>query len=58
MDTHGSEQDPPEGRVERLYDELEAILRNLPEDRLEALKDYLEEQDETQGPEAGGASER
>lgn len=57
MDTHRSEQDPQQGRVKRLYDELESILRNLPEDRLEALRDYLNEQEEAQGPDAGGVSE-
>jgi hypothetical protein len=57
MVPHGGQGDSEESRVRRrLYDELESILRRLPEDRLEALGDYLDEQEETEETDAGGDS--
>jgi hypothetical protein len=55
MVPHGGQGDSEKSRAERrLYDELDSILRKRPEDRLEALGDYLDEQEETEEADAGG----
>jgi hypothetical protein len=56
--SHKRKRDPDEsGRVKRLYDELEALLRRLPEDRLEAFRDYLNAEIEKEQTNGGNTSD-
>jgi hypothetical protein len=56
--SHKRKRDSDEcGRVTRLYDELEALLRRLPEDRLEAFRDYLNAEIEKEQTNGGNAQD-
>jgi hypothetical protein len=48
MDAHGRGPDREEGGIARPFDRLAALLRRLPAERIEALGEYIEneEQDE------------
>ena len=46
MEAHDGNRDSEQSRLERLHDELAAILRRLPQDRRDAFKEYLSDEQE------------
>lgn len=55
MDTHRRTAHPETGRVKALYERLARLLRGLPQDRIDALKEHL---DHEQASEQGTDHER
>ena len=54
MDSHSGERDSKESRIKALYDELEAKLRKLSPDRLEALGEYLDDEQKAEADDTSG----
>ena len=46
MDPHGRGEADQQGRVKRLYDRLAKILKGMSPERVEALEDHLDAQEE------------
>ena len=46
MEAHDGKRDSEPSRLKRLYDKLAATLGRLPQDRREAFKEYLRDEQE------------
>ena len=44
MEAHDDSADPAKDRIRRLYDRLAEAVEGLPPDRLEALEEYLDDE--------------
>jgi len=53
MEAHNGGPDSQEGRIRRLYDRLAAVLKGMRPERLEALEEHLNEQDEARENDQG-----
>jgi hypothetical protein len=56
MDTYGSKRNPKASGVDQDYDSLEDVLQKLPPGRQDALKDWLDEQEQEETKDAGGST--
>lgn len=55
MDAHSRKPNSEESSVAKDYDALEEVLRKLPADRNEAFRELIDEQEQDETEDAGGA---